>query len=360
MNPTLNIDLEKLKANADTLTAALASKGVKAAFVTKVFCADEKMVEVLKNTDCAYLADSRLENLAKYGQTRQEKLLLRLPAPSQADLTVKYADISCNSVPQTVRALDLEAARQGKTHKIILMIDLGDLREGIFFEDAEAVSAFVKTAKECKNILLAGIGTNLTCYGGILPTEENMGVLVNLAKKIEGEIGRKLEIISGGNSSSFLFLGEGKMPRGINNLRLGESLLLGVETAKGSRIEGTFDDVVTLEAEIIELYKKPSFPIGERTVNAFGETGVYEDIGERGRAILAVGRQDTDFEGLVPVDNKITVVGASSDHLIIDVTGARGYNVGGTVKFKLKYGAALRAFTSPYVDKKYLNQGEAL
>lgn len=354
MNPTLLIDLKKFKTNADALTALLARWNIDAAFVTKVFCADPKMVEVLKGASCKYLADSRIENLAKYGRTKQEKLLLRLPAISQADAVVKYADISCNSMPQTVLELEKAAARQNKTHKVLLMIDLGDLREGIFFRDTQLIDKFVQTVSNCKHVVFAGIGTNLTCYGGVLPTEENMAALLSIARRIEDKFGFECQIISAGNSSSLLFAQSGRMPQGINNLRLGESLVLGVETAKGSRIEGTFDDAVILSAEIIEIYVKPSFPIGMRTVNAFGEEGVYRDIGARTRAILAVGRQDADHEGLIPTDEKITVVGASSDHLIIDLTGARRYNIGDTVAFKMKYGALLRAFTSPYVDKKYL------
>ncbi|HRX13562.1 MAG TPA: alanine/ornithine racemase family PLP-dependent enzyme [Eubacteriales bacterium] len=355
MNPTLNVNLIKLKASAETLVKKLSENNITTAFVTKVFCADNKMTDVLNKTDCAFLADSRIENLIKYGETKKQKMLLRLPSISEAERVVKYSDISCNSSKETVMALNKAAAEQNKIHKVLLMIDLGDLREGIFYTNTALIDGFVETVNECRNIRLAGLGTNITCYGGVLPTEENMGVLLNIAKHIEEKYKLKLDIISGGNSSSILFLDSGKMPKGINNLRLGESLVLGVETAKGSRISDTYDDAVTLTAEIIELYVKPSYPIGEQTVNAFGEKGVYVDIGDRTRGILAVGRQDVDFEGLIPVDEKLTIISASSDHLLVDFTDAKNnYKIGDTVTFKLKYGAALRAFTSPYVDKKYI------
>ncbi|HPG92820.1 MAG TPA: alanine/ornithine racemase family PLP-dependent enzyme, partial [Clostridia bacterium] len=340
MNPTLNINLTKLKTNAETLVKKLSGKNITTAFVTKVFCADKKMVDVLEKTDCAFLADSRIENLIKYGETKKQKMLLRLPSVSEAKRVVRYSDISYNSSSETVIALNKAAAEQNKIHKILLMMDLGDLREGIFFRDANLIDNFVVTVNNCRNIRLAGIGTNITCYGGVLPTQENMGILLDIAKHIEEKYKLKLDIISGGNSSSILFLDSGNMPKEINNLRLGESLVLGVETAKGSRIANTFDDVVTLTAEIIELYVKPSYPIGEQTVNAFGEKGEYIDIGDRKRGILAVGRQDVDFIGLIPLDEKLTIIGASSDHLLVDFTDTKkNYKVGDTVTFKLKYGA---------------------
>ena len=57
--------------------------------------------------------------------------LLRAPTPATAADTVRLADVSLNSEVETVRALDAAAAAAGRRHGIVLMIDLGDLREGI-------------------------------------------------------------------------------------------------------------------------------------------------------------------------------------------------------------------------------------
>ena len=75
-----------------------------------------------------------------------------------------------------------------------------------------------------------------------------------------------------------------------------------------------------LEAQIIELKSKRSLPIGEIGVDAFGQRPYYEDRGIIRRAILAIGKQDTDPDSMISLDEKIDILGASSDHLILDVS----------------------------------------
>jgi predicted amino acid racemase len=163
-------------------------------------------------------------------------------------------------------------------------------------------------------------------------------------------------MVSGGNSSSYYLIGQGALPSGVNNLRLGEAFILGNETAWGSRIENTFADGVMLEAQIIEAQTKGSLPVGELGADAFGQKKIFEDRGIIKRAILAVGRQDVDTENIVPEDPKVTILGSSSDHLVLDISAAQtDYRVGDVLRFTLKYGALLRAFTGAYVSRSYVN-----
>jgi predicted amino acid racemase len=142
------------------------------------------------------------------------------------------------------------------------------------------------------------------------------------------------------------------MPDGINNLRLGESIVLGRETAFGEQLEGFYDDVFVVKGEIVELKEKPTVPIGEIGMDAFGNKPEFKDRGIIRRAIVAMGRQDIDPDGFRPIDESISILGGSSDHTIIDVTGSkRIYQVGDVVSFKVDYGCLLRAMTSPYVEK---------
>ena len=158
--------------------------------------------------------------------------------------------------------------------------------------------------------------------------------------------------MSGGNSSSIYLIPRGELPETINNVRLGESFILGNETAYSQRVPGTYNDAVTLRAQIIELKHKPSLPIGEVGVDAFGQVPVYEDRGWIDRAIFAVGKQDMNPDGLTPLNTQADVLGASSDHLIMDVT-KENYKLGDTVDFSLDYGALLKLFTSEYIDREY-------
>lgn len=357
MYPQLIIDLKKLNENLNAIGKLSKAGHCSMMIVTKSFCADSKIVaEILKSDDVDYLADSRIKNIATYSDKAhmvgKETVLLRLPMHTEIEDVVRYADISLNSEIETLRLLDKEAGKQNKTHKIMLMVDLGDLREGMFFQDEEEIMAVCGEILKMRHTQLFGIGTNLTCYGAIIPKSENLGILAQLAARIEREFSIKLPMVSGGNSSSLYLISKKELPAAINNLRLGESFILGNETAYTSRIEGTHNDAVTLRAQIIELKKKPSLPLGEVGVDAFGQVPVYEDRGIITRAILAVGKQDANPDGLIPVDPNVEILGGSSDHIIADVSKGQ-YKLGDTIDFLPDYGSFLKLFTSAYVSRSY-------
>ena len=110
----------------------------------------------------------------------------------------------------------------------------------------------------------------------------------------------------------------------------------------------------TLVAEVIELKTKPSRPYGEIAQDAFGRVPVFEGKGNIERAILALGRQDVDGSAIRP-RIKANVLGASSDYLVLDVSGL-DLKVGAEVQFDVGYCALMRAMMSPYVGKVYLPQ----
>ncbi len=354
MYPRVEISLDKIRHNAEKLISLCNKNGITVAAVTKVFCGMPEIAKVLVQSGASALADSRIENLKRMKSIDAPKLLLRLPMISQAEDVVEFADISLNSEIDTIKELSKKAIEKGLVHKIILMIDLGDLREGII--DEKEIYKSVEKILKLEGISLIGIGTNLTCYGGVIPKQENLSRLVNIKENIENKFGIKLKIVSGGNSSS-LYLLEGKegIPKGINQLRLGESIVLGRETAYGNRIKDTYEDCFRLVAEIVEVKEKPSLPIGEIGMDAFGNKPVFQNRGIRKRAICAIGKQDVSIDNIVPEDNSIIILGGSSDHLIIDITDSlNNYRIGDKVSFKLNYGGILSTLTSEYVKKIFV------
>lgn len=161
--------------------------------------------------------------------------------------------------------------------------------------------------------------------------------------------------MSGGNSSSLDLLMNDDMPRGVTNLRIGESIVLGRETAYGKNIKGTYQDAFKLVCEIVECKEKPSVPIGEIGIDAFGNKPVYEDKGILKRAIVAIGKQDIDTDSLMPIDTSIEILGASSDHMILDISKSENdYKVGDEVEFLLTYGGLMSTSTSEYVSKEII------
>lgn len=361
MYPRLVIDLKKLEDNLNAVGKITKEDGgCSLMIVTKGLCADLEMAKMVAANDYVdFVADSRVKNIASYADivrgAGKKTVLLRIPMHSEIAEVAKYVDLCFNSELSTIRLLNEEAAKLGKKQDILLMIDLGDLREGIFFQNEDLIYEAVEEILAMENINLYGIGVNLTCYGAIIPKNDNLSQLVEIAGKLEEKFGIKLEMVSGGNSSSIYLVGKGELPAGINNLRLGESFLLGNDTAYETKLPGTVSDALTLQAEIIELKEKPSLPIGEVGVDAFGEKPYYEDRGIMKRAIIGIGKQDTDLGSMTPVDPQIEIMGGSSDHIILDVTHTdKEYKVGDVVEFTLGYGGMLKTATSAYVERAYV------
>ena len=347
--PRIEINLDKIAHNTKTLIELYGFRGINVIGVSKVVCGNPGVAATLVKNGISILADSRLANIRRMRTAgiQAQFVLLRTPFLSQAEEVVTYTDISLNSELAVIRELSKCALVSNTRHQVILMIELGDLREGLMPAD---LNNTVEQVLKLDGIKLIGIGTNLACFGGIKPDDINMGILSSLASEIEEKFGLKLTFVSGGNSANYDWFNSTKDIGRINNLRLGESIFLGCETLNRKPIPGLFTDAFTLVAEIIESKVKPSVPYGIVHQDAFGNVPEFKDHGQIKRAILGIGLQDVLVSGLIPRSD-IDILGASSDHIIIDTKGTE-LKVGNEVEFDLNYGALLSAMTSPYVIKK--------
>lgn len=351
--PTLSVDLARIERNARAVVRACSDAGISVFGVTKGTRGMPQVARAMLRGGVAGIGESRFENIRRLRDSGIDcpVMLLRSPPLSRIEETVRSVDISLNSELAVLRELSRVAERMGRIHDVILMIDLGDLREGIWPDD---LASTVEEVIALPGLRIAGVGTNLTCFGAVLPSESNMGALVAEAEGLRRRFGLELAYVSGGNSSSLPLLLEGRMPRGITNLRIGEAILQGGrETFIGKPWEALDRDAFLLTGELLEVKVKPSVPIGETGLDAFGRRPVFEDRGERLRGILNIGREDVIVEGLTPVEPGIAVLGASSDHLVVDLEDADPPpGVGGSLSFRLSYGALLAAMTSEYVEKR--------
>jgi predicted amino acid racemase len=352
--PRLEIDLAKIGHNVRELVRLYGAKGVGIVGVTKGVLGEPLIADVFVRNGITTLADSRLANLRRMQEAgiRANWLLLRMPAPGEAEDVVRQADISLNSEVEVIRELSRAALRLGVRHKVILMVELGDLREGILPEDLD--KAVEETLSE-SGVRLAGIGANLSCFGGVKPDANNMARLSSLAEGIEDKFKLQLEFVSVGCSTVYGWLKSVGRAKTINSVRNGDALLLGGRDLEEKGIPGLHYDAFTLVAQVIESKIKPSLPYGEIGLDAFGVIPKFEDRGTIRRVILNIGRQDVLYTQLYPRAD-IDILGASSDHLIVDA-GKTRLKVGDEVRFDLDYGAMLQAMTSPYVTKVYLNRG---
>ncbi len=358
-HPSLTIDLDKIEHNARTIVALCHQHGIAVTGVTKGVCGQPDIAKAMLRGGVSSIGESHVENIRrlKAANLNISYMLLRLPPLSEVDEVVASADVSLNSELSVLEGLSEAARRRGLIHDVILMVDVGDLREGIW--PTELVP-FVRQALQLRGIRIKGLGTNLACFGAVAPSEANMHQLVDLATEIEQTFSLTLEWISAANSSGLELIASGCMPKRVNHARIGEAILLGRETIHRNPWAGTFQDAFTLRAEILELKRKPSLPVGERCEDAFGKHPAFEDRGEMSRALLNVGREDVDIEGMAPLDPGVVVLGGSSDYVVADLTGSGGtFHVGDELAFSLKYGALLAAMTSEYVKKRPISAGQA-
>ena len=356
--PILEIDLKKIYHNALTLNSKCLEQNISVSGVIK---GTNGLIEIAKEFEKAgltHIASSRIRELIAVNNSniKLPTMLVRIPMKSEIENLVKYVNISLNSELETILEIEKECKKQNKTHKVILMYDLGDLREGYFIEEN-----IIKTALYIENNLkfvkLHGIGSNLSCYGSVVPTKTNLTTLCNIATKIENKINRNLDIISGGATTSVPLLFKNEIPKKINNLRIGEAILLAADLEEFWNVDMSdmYKDTFILKSEIIEIKTKPSHPIGELFIDAFGNRPIYTDIGKRKRALLAIGKKDIgDHDKLIPLDKNIKIVGSSSDHLIIDIEDTtETYNIGDIIEFKMYYQAMLFSSISPDVSIKF-------
>jgi ornithine racemase len=351
--PCLEIDLGKLRHNATIIKKLCADKGIEIVGITKGFTAIPEVVQAMVDSGIKLLGDSRLENIQslKTAGFKNEMMLIRIPMLHEAGQVVRLASCSLNSEIIVIEALSAAAIEQKKIHDIILMVDLGDLREGVL---PDQIQKTIQKLLPLKGIRLTGLGVNLNCVSGIQPTVDNLTELVTLCQKTEKELGLDLKILSGGSTSSLALVTQNTMPERINQLRIGEGILLG-HSDIDTQLDDTFQDAFILAAEIIELKQKETTPRGLVFRDAFGQIPKHQNVGVRKRAILALGKQDVYPEYLSPLDEKINVVAASSDHLIVDVTDSGvEYQIGKEIRFILTYPGILSTTTSKYVSLRFI------
>jgi predicted amino acid racemase len=352
-NPRLEIDLGKLRHNAAAIVNLATSRGVSVTGVVKGCCGDPQVGRAMLDGGVPALGDARVANLARLRQALPgtELWLLRLPMPSEVAGAAALADVVLISETSTARLLGQAARRLGKVTRVILMVDVGDLREGVWPDRAVEVAGALAGMD---GIDLVGLGTNLACFGGVIPDQENMARLLGVVNAVEEQLGRKVEVVSGGNSANLNLFLQDAHPKGVNHLRIGEGILLGREAVSHRLVPGVYQDAFTLYVEVIEEAEKPSVPVGSIGRDAFGGVPSFLDRGIRRRAVLAAGRQDLALDAIFPRVPGAIVLGASSDHLLVDVTDTQeGWPPGREMAFDLGYAALLQAMTSPYVAKRY-------
>jgi predicted amino acid racemase len=351
----VELELKKLGENYNYLDKLFRKHDIRFSVVTKMLCGNKLYLSELLKLGITQVCDSRVSNLKTLKSINPdiETIYIKPPAKRALKSVVQYADISMNTEIKTIKLLSEEAQRQDKKHKIIIMIELGELREGIMGED---FMAFYEEVFRLKNIEVVGIGTNLTCLYGVLPNHDKLIQLSLYEQLVEARFNRHIPYVSGGSSVTIPLIHQKLLPAGINHFRVGETLFMGSDLFKNETFKHMHSDVFKLYSEIIELSEKPQVPIGELGHNVEGNTFEFneEDKGKRSyRAIIDIGLLDVEQDHIFPVDKDLSVVGASSDMFVIDLgDNDKNYKVGDLLEFNMDYMGMLRTINSRYIDKR--------
>ena len=353
--PNLTIDTAGILKNKKTLESLCEANGISVSVVTKGTVGYEPIVRLMVENGAKSICEARIVNLIKFAEYYEEngieKWLIRSPLLSEAEDTVRYSDVSLNTEACVIEALSAEAVKLGRMHKVVIMLELGELREGCMPDELLPLCSLCTVLP---GVELYGIGTNLSCINDIVPGVENMTALADTAREVEEALSVKLQVVSGGGSSTLRLLEDGLMPKGINHLRLGEGIFIGNITCHNEPFRDALIDNFIINAEIIELKEKPSLPYGPRPrgLRAPADSGEFVDKGIRKRAIVALGKQDVHASDLTPLDPGIEILGDSSDCFIADVTDSlEDYKVGDVVKFRPNDSGRVSLMVSEHIPK---------
>ncbi len=351
----ITLNTKKLKANFDFLDRLFIKNNIQWTVVSKILSGHKEYLSVLLKLGIKQISDSRVSNLKmiKSIDPSIETIYIKPPAKRAITNVVKYADISMNTEIGTIELLSDEAVRQNKIHKVIIMIELGELREGVMGDD---FMGFYEKVFKLKNINIVGIGANLSCLYGVLPSQDKLIQLSLYEQLIEARFNKQIPFVSGGSSVTIPLIFQNLLPKGINHFRVGETLFLGTDVYNNKPFKRMHSDVFRLYSEIIELSEKPLVPTGEMGSNVEGLSFSFEGklIGQTSyRAIIDLGLLDVDEHHIEAVDPNIHFVGASSDMIVIDLSeNKKNYKVGDLLEFKMDYMGVLRIINSRYVEKR--------
>lgn len=352
----ITLNTQKLKENYEQLDTMFQQHNIEWSAVAKMLCGHKKYLEQLIGLGFRQICDSRLANLKtiKAIDPTIETVFIKPPAKRNAMRIVAYADVSFNTEYATIKALSDAAVQLNKLHKIVIMIELGELREGVM---REQFIDFYSKVFELANIEVVGIGTNLSCMYGVLPNHDKLIQLCLYKQLVEAKFNKSIPYISGGASVTIPLIEKGLLPAGVNHFRVGETLFLGTDVYNSKPYHHLHNDVFKLYAEIIELIEKPTTPTGTIGQNLVGEVTSFDDslpTTHAYRAIVDVGLLDVEDGHIKPVAEGMQIAGASSDMMVLDIgTNENELKVGNLVEFSVDYMGILRLMNSNYIEKRF-------
>lgn len=362
----LEINITEIRNNIKKISEYLKKNNIEWSLITKVFSGDQDFMDkILTNDiikDIHSVGDSRLSSLKKLKELNKDLITIYIKPPAKVyvDEIVEYADISLNSSYKTIVALNEAAKKQKKMHKIIVMVELGELREGVLREN---LVDFYQKVFSMSNIQVIGLGSNLGCMYGIEPTYDKLMQLSLYKELLESKFKEKMEFISGGSSITLPLVESQKIPKEINHFRIGEAAFFGTSPLDNEKFLDLSTNTFNFFGNIIELEEKDIVPDGIISDASIGHTSEFDETNintKSYKAILDFGLLDVDIDELTLKDSSIDFVGTTSDMTVYDIGKNRDannnkkYGVGTRICFKPSYMAVARLLNSKFIEKEFV------
>lgn len=327
----LVVDKKKISENVSQILDRCHKAGVSLLTVFKEGTIRRRLLEVLFEAGVDRLGVAHYPNPAYRIPRQVEKILLYLTPWSALDEIVSSYDMSFQSDPDTVERLAVAAARQKVRHRVLLVAEAGDLRDGLPMEELCDLAAKV-AKRHSPNIEISGIAANFACLNDSLPTKEIFIKLVECTNSLKERLKTDNPVLSVGGSDVLEWIDRGnRLPTEVTEIRCGTAVLLGTYPYSDNPIPGTNTDTITLEAEVLECRVKQG----------------------RVRAVMDFGTLDTSPEDVrIPLEG-MSFEGASSGYTVFDVTECKApVKTGMHLSFRLNYHSLSRAFLSPKLTMK--------
>jgi predicted amino acid racemase len=353
----LFVDLEKLRHNIKYMCNYCSLKNLELVGVLKGDYALPPLVREFQEGGIKSIGISKASIAKKSaGLFDNKPLFIKLPSLGELKIVTRYFKASLNSELVVIQALAEAAAINSETHGIILMVDNGDLREGVMPEDVLGTVQEILLIKN-PHIKLIGLGANLGCLSGTLPDNENLKLIQELALDVETRLGCEIETVSIGGSVMLGWMEDHQLPSKINQIRIGEAILLGNIPIINKKHEDLFDDIFIFKSETLEVKEKPSIPPGKQGKDAFGRKPKMIAKGLRKKAILNFGIADTYPAGLIPCLENLEIIYFGSDYTVVDITNCeQKIEPGDVLKFKMDYRALHHTFLSPFIKTNLIGE----
>ncbi len=345
------IHLEKIRRNFAFIREICRKSGLQPVWITKGCQAYPGILDLLPEYSLEMIGDVSPGNLERARCVFPGKLMMaQLPDRKRVPRALPCSDVWLVSNPVHAQTIAAAAERQGRQPELVLMVDVGNRREGVM---PDRVTATAGAIQAIEGVSLTGLGTSVGCYGGYRAGIADMQRLVAIAQKSEADLNCRFDVLSAGSGTMLLELvSQGQMPERINQLRIGAAVFVGEIPPTRTAIPGLLQDAFILRAEVLETSLKPSIPSCSTGVDAFGKKVVFEDLGLRQLTILNFGLLDVDSYDLTPLTEGLRIVGATSNYTICDTTRCDLLpDIGDTLDFRMAYSSMARAMASGDVTK---------